>query len=717
MNFKTLKFQIHRIRAMSLAEIVYRAFKYFETQWDKWRIQHKKSYDDFNNFLMPTLPKITESQNDKEIENLGTVGQNIIDKNKVDKFELLNQIRARSVFLWQRHSEKEFRIKLRSDFSKNCDIILTRAKELLEHRFIIFRKEVNFDEEIDWNRDLLTGKKILLKYWSDIHFWDKNVVSEVKYTWELNRHQHFVTLAQAYFLSGDETYAEELFRQWDKWIESNPPKFGVNWTSSLELALRLVSWTWALHIAKKSTALTGDLYLRILESIDAHAGFIERHRSRFSSANNHLIGEGLGLIYAGTYFPELKGALHWQKKGFDIVLREIPGQVYADGVNKEQAISYQRYLFDIGLLTLQAADYAGIDGPKKILDRLERMAEFILFLIDTDGNVPSIGDEDGGQALSLSAEPTDESSPYRSLFRSAAILFKRGDFKFASGNMDLRNLWLFGLDGARSFYQLPSNDSLITSKSFSQGGYHVLRSRVNNDEWVMTFDTGPLGFGSMAAHGHADALSITLGCSGEPVLIDPGTYLYLGAGSWRDYFRSTMAHNTLTVDDNNQSEILGPFQWGKKAKSKLVDYREDQNFAYLEGMVQGFFGNIPRISHIRRIGFIKPNVWIIRDIVEGDSRHHIALHFHLGAFQDIEIHQNQVICQFQKSELNIKLLFGDNLKIEIVKGEVDPILGWRSNSFGYKEPCSVVRISGNCQLPCSVTTLLRLKTQTSTKVA
>ncbi|TIQ17227.1 heparinase II/III-family protein, partial [Mesorhizobium sp.] len=81
----------------------------------------------------------------------------------------------------------------------------------------------------------------------------------------------------------------------------------------------------------------------------------------------------------------------------------------------------------------------------------------------------------------------------------------------------------------------------------------------------------PLGYLSIAAHGHADALSLTLCVDGEPVLVDPGTWLYGSGGVWRDWFRSTPAHNTLNIEGKSQSIIAGTFNWSHKAVAALVE--------------------------------------------------------------------------------------------------------------------------------------------------
>jgi uncharacterized heparinase superfamily protein len=92
---------------------------------------------------------------------------------------------------------------------------------------------------------------------------------------------------------------------------------------------------------------------------------------------------------------------------------------------------------------------------------------------------------------------------------------------------------------------------------------------LHSARWQVLLDAGPLGLGSLAAHGHADALSLWASLDGKPLLIDAGTYAYHEDPAWRDHFRSTPAHNTLTLDGKNQSEIHGPFLWGRKAQLAL----------------------------------------------------------------------------------------------------------------------------------------------------
>jgi hypothetical protein len=108
-------------------------------------------------------------------------------------------------------------------------------------------------------------------------------------------------------------------------------------------------------------------------------------------------------------------------------------------------------------------------------------------------------------------------------------------------------------------------------KTFAEGGLSVWHGQLGNRAVDLVFDHGPLGYLSIAAHGHADALSLLLSLDGRPVLVDPGTFLYGSGGAWRDWFRGTPAHNTLNLAGQNQSRIAGPFNWTHKARSRLLE--------------------------------------------------------------------------------------------------------------------------------------------------
>lgn len=657
---------------MSLPEVVYRVRRMLADRREKSRLLSGKTNDSV---------ELLVSRLEGEASTLE------------EKFQLVfSRFRARNVFPWQQQSREQLLDLYERYFPENKASTIRSAKDSLEHKFRIFDTHVCF-EKMDWHYDPLLQRSIPLTYWSDLNYYSADVVKEVKYVWELNRHQHFVTLAKAYFLTGDERYVAELLHQWRDWIENNPYKFGINWTSALECAFRLMSWTWALQFVKDYPKLNPALYVTLLSSVQQHVHFIRQNLSFYSSANNHLIGEALGLIYAGCYYPEFPEAPSWRELGFKLLFEELPSQVHNDGVSKEQTTYYQRYIFDFGLLAVLAANYSHVQIPDAVSSRLERMAEFIYAIMDENGHVPHIGDEDSGEALRLA----ENESPYRQLLCTAGAWLQRNDFQQAAGPLSESTFWLL----APNTVEIPNDDRAKTTKKlfiFPDGGYVVARDTFRSD--VLVFDCGPLGLGKMAAHGHADALSFTYSLNGEPVLIDSGTYLYMGAGEERAYFRGTRAHSTVRIDDRDQSEMLGPFQWGKRASTTLHDATEQQTFVRACASHDGY----DPIIHSRTLTMDQKILSIVDDI-KGFGNHKMDVYFHLAPCE-VEQHENCVVCHFQHSRLTFSFFHPSALGVRMQQT-------WFSPSFGEKQKHPVIQITGEANLPVSLETTIKIDAKNS----
>lgn len=591
------------------------------------------------------------------------------------------QLFEKSPFLWQATPQNQWRALFSTTFAHNRDRTLTAAENILNFRFKIFDTEIFFEDDINWHWDPLLKKSIPLTYSPKLDYYSGSVVKEVKYVWELNRHRHFVTLAKAYFLSGEEKYAEALFHQWSDWIDKNPYMMGINWTSSLECAFRLISWTWALQFARKSDHLKPGLYLKIIYSVHQHAVYINGHLSTYSSANNHLIGEAVGLIMAGCYFPSPRS---WHERGFKLVFREILRQVHKDGVTREQTTYYQRYIWDFGILAKLAAEFIDLPFSNRVFERLEKMSEFYSAIINTAGDIPHIGDDDGGKTFSLTE--TYEQF-YTDLLCTASLLWKRGEFKRTS-RLSEETLWLLGYQSIDACNQLHAKPSEPGLTFFDRGGYAVIHLR-EPVERKLVFDCGPLGLGRMAAHGHADALSVTLSVDGEKVWVDSGTYMYLGAADQRRYFRSTRAHNTVEIDGKDQSVMLGPFQWGRRARCS-VEKMETGDQYVLRARHDGY--RFMRISHSRTVLFGK-EIEII-DTISGIGNHQIDVYFHLGPCR-VTQNEESVVCTFQRSRLECRFsTASDVLTCQNVLVEEAPV----SYRFGElnQHPLIHIRVNQIC---------------------
>ncbi|MDY6914117.1 MAG: alginate lyase family protein [Planctomycetota bacterium] len=474
---------------------------------------------------------------------------------------------------------------------KGC---IEEADNLLAHRFEFFRfANEPLGDRIDWNYDYRNRKSIPLVYAPRLDYRDKAVVGDVKYVWELNRHQHLVRLGQAYVLSGDERYAGEAARQITDWIDQCPHMRGINWTCPLEAALRLISWAWTFELIRRWRGMTDGFVQLLSRSVHQQLAFIDRNYSLHSSANNHLIGQASGAYVAAAYWPELKCADRWWQRARQILIRECLRQNSPDGVNREQALGYQFFVFDLLLLPAVLGRANGEAFPRRYWDRLEKMAEFIACVSDCNGNTPNVGDGDDGFAIRLDARG---GSRAQSLLDTALTAFMRRDFQaLADNSLGEKSLWLFGAQGQklrRSLWPLRSGPPLRQTRAFDDGGYYVFRSGdTDRDEAVLLFDCGPLGLEPLAAHGHADALSLTLHVAGKPFLIDPGTFNYADE-RWRPYFKATAQHNTLCFGEQSQAEYKGPFLWGGKPSVERLQFSRQGDAACAKGRVVWCSGEI-----------------------------------------------------------------------------------------------------------------------------
>lgn len=466
---------------------------------------------------------------------------------------------------------------LPEEWREDCS---NEAEDLTAHRFSFFAFESKpLGETIEWNRDYSTGITAPLEYSPSLDYRHSGRVGDVKYAWELARMQHLPRLGQAWLLTRDQRFAGRIVDDVTAWITQCPYMMGIHWTSPMEAALRLISWTYAFQYICDWEHLDDRFCQLLVRSIHQHLTFIDRNYSLHSSANNHLIAEASGVYLAATYWSRLKGAASWRLRARKHLIRECLRQNYPDGVNKEQSFSYQFFVWDLLCFPALAEHATKEEFPPAYWNRLKKMAEFLAWVSDCEGHTPNVGDEDDGIVVDFGG---DKRRPVVGLMNVAARLWQRDDFRaWSRSATDTKEVWVVD-----SLYSQPpqSEDyatraATRTSRSFPDGGYFVLRNGGTvADEVLLLFDAGPLGWPATAAHGHADALGILLHLGGQPVFIDPGTYSYQDLPG-RRYFRATSQHNTLCFGHRDQGQYLNRFMWGKRPivlmHNSSLDVRSD----------------------------------------------------------------------------------------------------------------------------------------------
>lgn len=586
-----------------------------------------------------------------------------------------------------------------------CKQILLQAENIHNGYFdLLGYSRLYFGNPVDWHLDPVFECRAPYIHWSRIDPLDSTVVGDSKIIWELNRHQWLLVLGQAYRHTGNERHAEKFAVLVRAWMRANPPGTGINWSSSLEVALRLISWCWALLLFRGSNSITPALYQEMSEWIRAHALHVERYLSHYFSPNTHITGEALGLFYASVLFPDMEEAERWRETGIRILQQQIELQVLPDGVYFEQTTCYQRYTIEFYLHYLILASRNGISVPSIVAERVQQMLDFLLSIRMPNGFMPQIGDTDGGSLLPIVQRTPDD---FRAVFATAAAFFNRADYAWAAGELTPEVVWLLGFAGIEQFDSL-SMRSPTTSPSqlHAEGGYVVMRNSWDKQAHQIIFDVGQLGNNDSCGHGHADLLSIQCACFGDSYLIDPGTFGYTADENWRDYFRGTAAHNTVMVDGLNQATTDGPFKWKQRPQARLRRWVSNGSFDLADAEHNAYHSLSDPVTHRRRVFFQKPCYWVVIDDLIGEDEHRIDLNMQFSPMEVSLGADNWAVARKPDGrECRFMVTATEPLKVELVAGQSEPIQGWVSSNYGKRQSATLFNASCTAKLPLRIVTL------------
>lgn len=566
---------------------------------------------------------------------------------------------------------------------KSARFFIEKAENITNGKFdLLGYLNLDCGAAIDWHYEPVAKKRSPIKHWKQFDELDAEETGDKKIIWELNRQQHFFTLGVAFWLTGEEKFAETFARHLESWMEQNPPGKGVNWFSSLEIAFRAMSWIWAFNFFQDSKSLAPELFQKSLKYLFLHGRHIEKYLSTYYSPNTHLTGEALGLYYLGTQLPFFKRADHWRTLGEEILLSELDRQILPDGVYFEHATWYQRYTADFytHFLILKTLSNEKTPRPleEKLSVKMQKITDFLMYITRPDGTTPLIGDDDGGRALPQSRTRPDD---FRGVLSTGAVLFERGDYKFVAGGLAEETLWLLGLEGVLAFETMNAEEPQSKSVGFTEGGYFVMRDGWEETDNYLLIDGGGLG-ALTGGHAHADSLSINLSVGGRTILTDPGTYTYHESKELRDQFRTSQAHSTLTIDDESSSEPGGKFGWLTKAETTVKSWLSKDRFDFFEASHNGYerFADNPA-THMRSVLFLKNDYWIMRDFVETSGQHEYRLNFQFDIDSNTVIKtlsDNRVCVSEQSADKpGMRMFVFDHGNLQAENGSVSKIYGER----------------------------------------
>lgn len=583
------------------------------------------------------------------------------------------------------------------------DALLYRANAILDDRLSYFDlEEVHHGTPVDWLKDHSSGKKQALRPIQRIDYRDFDAVGDCKLVWEPNRHHQFVVLAQAFAVGGDVRYVDKLVQLFESWLQQNPFGYGMNWRSPLELGIRLINWVWALDMVRHSGRIDDGLWSAIRRAAYRMCWDIDRKYSQGSSSNNHLIGEAAGVFVAASYFSDFPDASGMVERARIILETEIIKQSSLDGSNREQALGYQFFVMQFFLVCALVAHRRNTGMSPAFNDRLMQQYRYIAVLSEGGHELPMFGDKDDGYVLDLGCPVTDVNFTVA----TGACLFESDHLGSRVQDWPSTLRWLFDADtiAARVTARNSRKEKALASHAFTDAGHYLLQSgRQDSPEAVsLLFDCAELGFGALAAHGHADALSFTLRAGGKAFFVDSGTFDYFSHPEARNYFRSTKAHNTVEIDGLSQSEIAGPFLWSSSATARCTGFQAGPDGASVSGCHDGYERLDDPVAVHRAVDMLHdgPSVRIC-DRFDAHGEHIARCYFHVHPDAAIEDAGDNAYV-LRRGDTELRLTVDPGAECRLHRADDQSLLAWISDSYHHKKPsaCVVVEktFTGNTEL-------------------
>ena len=393
-------------------------------------------------------------------------------------------------------------------------------------------REVHVALPPDWHRDYAGGVDVpsLARH---LNHRSLPPGADARTIWEINRWAEMVRLAMHGKVNGDMQAIAKAQQLLADWVEKNPLGRGINWTSALEGGLRLINFCWFDALVQDTIAKSTTSHSTLLEAqkklanqiVPPHVWWVKRYESFGSSANNHRLGELTGLLLAVRRWPELEHITGSTESLWQAISGCIRSQFARDGGNREQALHYHLFAFEMAVHASRAMEITS--GP--VMERLSAAAVFFAE-VEQSGEAWDYGDSDDAQIVPLPAHRKTAPTEW------AAWLHGGSDG-------EALRYWL----GNPSSFQQQSTTSLHTEVTHDnthwwftpESGMAVGR----HGQWRVRLDASPLGFGKMAAHGHGDALHLSIWDDESALAIDPGTGGYFGAKELRAELAAWEAHN------------------------------------------------------------------------------------------------------------------------------------------------------------------------------
>lgn len=604
--------------------------------------------------------------------------------------------------VYRAHQWRQARTEKRSVGCKPSDLsckvmpsILPRGefRPCIEDDFDIYGIQTDPSDITDWSKDISSGKSFPAAYSRHLNIRNDRYGS-ARHVWELNRMLFLPRFALLYKESRKPYFLGIIKRSIIEWTSQNPYLAGINWYSNIEVNIRLINWflTWEIleadKIGENDASFMSFINHHWLPSIYQHCQYSRSHPSLHSSSNNHLIAEYSGLFIASCkwHFQESEGWNSYARLGLE---KEIVRQHSGNGINKEQAAGYIQFIADFLLLPLIVARHIQKPFSKTYEQRFLKILDYIQEFLTIKGDFPKYGDEDDGRVFLLNPQ-TYHDNNFNSLLQSGSIYYNLSELNPNGKARDQKNTIFFGNETPAPLGSRIVSSAVKSSKFYPDEGHFIFRRQGRGGQEIYCyFDAAPLGYLSIAAHGHADALSFMLYVDGYPFFVDPGTYCYHTEAKWRQYFVSTLAHNTVCISGENQANFVGPTLWHDHYRTQVSNCLITNDHEYVVANHDGY--KKLNCTHTRKIEFFpRLQKFSITDHVTNSSGRPVTIqvpfHLHPGLVSKIDLNHAEV----KRAGRSVLMELDTQLKWQLIKARENECLGWYSDRFSEKVPSSVI---------------------------
>ena len=616
------------------------------------------------------------------------------------------KMRHTPVFMCNWWKRAEIVQTLKEQYPEAAPNLLKAADNILQHQFLLFGKHIiHTGTPIFWSRSYEEGILHDDKIWEPGQTYSKSkfladTPGDIRFVWELNRHQHFLDLGKAYWYTGEKEFVQEFINEVSDWIIQNPYPLSVNWSDSYEIALRGLFWIFGQMFFFCSDSVDEEFFCRFYQVLLLHGHAVyDALQTTAKSLKPHHIVAGAALLYLlGTVFPEYIQSKTWSKFGWEILQWESKWLKLEQLVQNSLAALVN--VIELYCMVLVVRKNNRYHLPHVIATGLAKMLDQLSLFLKPNGSLAHFGEE---QPIQLTRGMYAQSTNFCYLFAMAAILLKKGEFKTLGKRFEEPLLWFFGSQGYQDFGKLETKPFPQQSYIAPNSAYAVMRSGWEPESGYCVVTNNVAETTPDVDLKHTDLLSFELFANENELLVEAGPYSLQKTDDWNQYFRSAYAHNSVTVDRIKYLNFAD-----HTIQSTFDQWVSTPVFDFLSGAHTGFADLEEPVTHRRSFFYLKPHYWIVSDLLTGEGQHFFDQYFHFPPLRiNVDFVNKGVNIQVDQSRrFTLMPVSPDEMDVMIFTGGDSPDSGWMSDGYKHRVEAPFIKYGKRTRVPACFHTLL-----------